>query len=613
MTTHPYTRLFPSMSTAPSVTDDSNAGYEVGDVWIDGVGGVAYQAVDVTPGAAVWTSGVGAVDSVNGHTGVVVLDPDDLDDSATINKFITDAELIKLAGIEAGAEVNDPPYNLLAEISALTDVTAQLADRLLIIQDSSGTLKTFLFDEIVGLIDSGIASASALIIHDSAYDASGNLNYPSATRGWTYYVSVAGKVGGSSGRNVYVGDVFFAIQSNSGGSEAAVGSAWATVLGAAHLAALAMPLSYLDTDGALAANSDVKIASQKATKTYVDNAVTGLFDFKGTTDCSANPNYPSALKSDAYVVSVAGKIGGASGKSVGVGDWYVATADNAGGTEASVGTSWTVFENNIRTTDDVIEGATNKYITAANLWAVATGLTATTPVDGDYFFYIRTASGDLRKVTMSSFRDSYLRTNLDTIYALTAKGVTNGDSHDHNGGDGAQISFLNLSNSFNDGEGNPADVGTAADGTSNYGARRDHVHATANGSAVLGADYQITASDGTYADTGLSITLPSAGTYLITGTVRGAIQGTTANAFIVAKLYNSTDSADISNSETLVIFQATANTLAQNSVAMTALVTVAASKTIKLYAFRSGGGTYAFSHISSNSNGRTRLQYEKIG
>lgn len=37
-----------------------------------------------------------------------------------------------------------------------------------------------------------------------------------------------------------------------------------------------LPMSYLDTDGALAANSDVKVASQKAVKTYVDNKVTGV-------------------------------------------------------------------------------------------------------------------------------------------------------------------------------------------------------------------------------------------------------------------------------------------------------------------------------------------------
>jgi hypothetical protein len=46
-------------------------------------------------------------------------------------------------------------------------------------------------------------------------------------------------------------------------------------------------------------------------------------------------------------VTVAGKIGGASGKSVDVGDVYVASADNAGGTEASVGTSWFVLEHNL--------------------------------------------------------------------------------------------------------------------------------------------------------------------------------------------------------------------------------------------------------------------------
>lgn len=47
--------------------------------------------------------GGGAVDSVNGATGVVVLDPDDLDDSATTNKFTTVADIEKLAEIEANA------------------------------------------------------------------------------------------------------------------------------------------------------------------------------------------------------------------------------------------------------------------------------------------------------------------------------------------------------------------------------------------------------------------------------------------------------------------------------------------------------------------------------
>lgn len=102
-----------------------------------------------------------------------------------------------------------------------------------------------------------------------------------------------------------------------------------------------------DTDGTLAANSDTRVATQKAVKTYVDTAVTGLLDFKGSTDCSTNPNYPAALKGDAYVVSVAGKIGGASGLTVDIGDVFVASADNAGGTQASVGTSWFILEHNL--------------------------------------------------------------------------------------------------------------------------------------------------------------------------------------------------------------------------------------------------------------------------
>lgn len=51
--------------------------------------------------------GGGAVDSVNGNTGAVVLDPDDLDDSATTNKFTTASDISKLAGIETGADVTD--------------------------------------------------------------------------------------------------------------------------------------------------------------------------------------------------------------------------------------------------------------------------------------------------------------------------------------------------------------------------------------------------------------------------------------------------------------------------------------------------------------------------
>lgn len=51
-------------------------------------------------------SGGGSVTSVNGQTGVVVLDADSIDDTATTNKFTTAADIAKLAGIEPSAQVN---------------------------------------------------------------------------------------------------------------------------------------------------------------------------------------------------------------------------------------------------------------------------------------------------------------------------------------------------------------------------------------------------------------------------------------------------------------------------------------------------------------------------
>jgi hypothetical protein len=65
-------------------------------------------------GDIVILGGAGAVDSVNGQTGVVVLDADDIDDTSTTQKFTTAAEAAKLAGIAAGATANDTDANLKA-------------------------------------------------------------------------------------------------------------------------------------------------------------------------------------------------------------------------------------------------------------------------------------------------------------------------------------------------------------------------------------------------------------------------------------------------------------------------------------------------------------------
>jgi hypothetical protein len=69
--------------------------------------------------------GGGAVDSVNGQTGVVVLDADGIDDTSTTNKFTTAGDISKLAGIQAGAEVN-PDVVPQAEAEAGTATTERI-------------------------------------------------------------------------------------------------------------------------------------------------------------------------------------------------------------------------------------------------------------------------------------------------------------------------------------------------------------------------------------------------------------------------------------------------------------------------------------------------------
>lgn len=117
----------------------------------------------------------------------------------------------------------------------------------------------------------------------------------------------------------------------------------------------------------------------------IDAAVIGLLDYKGNQDCSANPNYPSALKGDVYKVSVAGKIGGASGIVVDVGDLIIATADNAGGTQASVGSSWTTNDAGLTVQDegsDLATGVKAINITGAGATASASGGVVTINIPG---------------------------------------------------------------------------------------------------------------------------------------------------------------------------------------------------------------------------------------
>lgn len=103
----------------------------------------------------------------------------------------------------------------------------------------------------------------------------------------------------------------------------------------------------LDTNTSLTSNDNSHVPTTAAVNAKISATVANVLKLQGAIDCSANPNYPLAVKGDAYRVSVAGKIGGASGPSVNVGDTIVCYADSAAGDHAAVGANWNVEEANI--------------------------------------------------------------------------------------------------------------------------------------------------------------------------------------------------------------------------------------------------------------------------
>lgn len=134
-----------------------------------------------------------------------------------------------------------------------------------------------------------------------------------------------------------------------------------------------------------------------------------------------------------------------------------------------------------------------------------------------------------------------------------------------------------------------------------------------SGQSVLSADFNITGATTVFQDTGLSVTLPEAGTYLLLANVRARCQGNAGTLWAIeAKLYNSTDAADVANSIRRCIYTAATAQL-QTTTPISVLVTVAATKTIKLYAARTFDGSFTSSDIASLSTvGLTSLSYVKI-
>ncbi len=108
------------------------------------------------------------------------------------------------------------------------------------------------------------------------------------------------------------------------------------------------------TDSGLTASLPVfsdankKLVSKSIADTLTALGLTSALVYKGVIDCSANPNYPAADAGHMYIVSVAGKIGGASGITVDIGDSLICKTDaSASGDQATVGANWNVVQSNI--------------------------------------------------------------------------------------------------------------------------------------------------------------------------------------------------------------------------------------------------------------------------
>ena len=84
-------------------------------------------------------------------------------------------------------------------------------------------------------------------------------------------------------------------------------------------------------------NSEVPTAKAVYNAINSGIATNDAMIFKGVIDASTNPNYPAGVTGDTWKISVAGKIGGASGVNVEAGDTIICVTDNAGGTQATVG------------------------------------------------------------------------------------------------------------------------------------------------------------------------------------------------------------------------------------------------------------------------------------
>ncbi|WP_405961292.1 hypothetical protein OG235_37160 [Streptomyces sp. NBC_00024] len=145
-----------------------------------------------------------------------------------------------------------------------------------------------------------------------------------------------------------------------------------------------------------------------------------------------------------------------------------------------------------------------------------------------------------------------------------------------------------------------------------------------SGFAVLPASMSLMgAASGVFVDTGLSLVLPTAGTYHLDAVVRASLGRMTAgeNAFIGARLVDVTAGAVVPASEAIVVqiaeYGGTAATGLEwnGSTAISVEYAVASARTIRLEAVRqdiNATGSTDHAGLGSDANARTTLRYHRV-
>jgi hypothetical protein len=152
----------------------------------------------------------------------------------------------------------------------------------------------------------------------------------------------------------------------------------------------------------------------------VTSPITSPLTFKGNIDASSNPNYPASTIGDVYRISVAGKIGGASGVNVEQFDQILCIATSPSGDQATVGGNFNITQANI---DGAVVSSSTFSIT--NNIAVFDGATGKMIKDsGKQYSVISTASTLVDRDVNSRISANGLIPNINIITTPGANFLT---------------------------------------------------------------------------------------------------------------------------------------------------------------------------------------------